>query len=362
MFRKLFAFIQRYERHLSVAAMLGGFVVDQLFFGRIDLTRTQVLLAIYAIVGGVSILWFHFYEERSRFRGKRRPRASSILPIISQFMLGGFWSAFVFFYIHSATLPASWPFVLILLAILVGNEYFAKYHARLAFTSVLYFFALYSYAIFEVPIVVGSIGPWIFVLSSAVAIAVFAAFTLLLRVLGRNRLLMDIWRIRVMAVLIIALMNLFYFTNVLPPLPLAAEAAGIYHAVWRVPGEYLATTEPEPWTVRYLGFTPTLHVASGESLYAYSSVFAPTLLTTTIVHRWQWYDPATSQWETRASIKYPIMGGRDGGYRGYSAVLMNKTGQWRVDIQTIDGRVIARLPFTVVEVQLPPTESTIVLQ
>jgi hypothetical protein len=157
-------------------------------------------------------------------------------------------------------------------------------------------------------------------------------------------------------------MNVFYFTNILPPLPLSSAAAGIYHSVWRVPGAYMGTSEAEPWQVQYLGLTPTLHVVLGESLSAYSSVFAPTAIMTTIVHEWQWYDPIQKQWVTRATISYSIAGGRDGGYRGYSTAFMNLMGQWRVNIETTDGRLIERLPFTVEQVSLPPSEETITLK
>jgi hypothetical protein len=155
----------------------------------------------------------------------------------------------------------------------------------------------------------------------------------------------------------------FYFTNILPPLPLSSSAAGIYHSVWRVPGAYLGIGETEqPWQVQYLGFAPTLHVVSGESLFAYSSVFAPTTIMTTIVHQWQWYDPIQKQWVTRATISYSIAGGRDGGYRGYSTAFMNLMGQWRVNIETSDGRLIERLPFIVEQVALPPPVETITLK
>jgi hypothetical protein len=361
MFRKLTALIQKYERHIAVAAMLGGFAIDQVFFERIDLWQTQALFAAYASICFSSILLLHWIEERA-LRGKARPRWRGFVPIATQFSLGGFWSAFVFFYGHSATLPASWPFLLLIVAILVGNEYFAHYHERLVFTSVLFFFALYSYAIFEVPIIVGAIGTEVFLLSGLVAIGVFALFVRFLRVLGRNRFKQDVWRIRVGAAIVLILMNLFYFGNVLPPLPLSAKAAGIYHAVWRVPGQYLATEESEPWTVRYLGATPTLHVEKGDPVSAYSSIFAPTKLTTTIVHRWQWYDPATQAWETRALIRYPIVGGRDGGYRGYSTAYMNTSGRWRADVMTSDGRIIARLLFTVSFATTTPELATTTLR
>ncbi len=361
MFRALFAWMQRYERHLSAAAMLAGFAADNLLFKRVDLWQTQAVFAAYTAVCFLAIALLHWFEERAA-RGFPRPRWRPVLPLATQFALGGFWSGFFVFYGRSAVLSASWPFLLVIAAFLVGNEVFHRYHDRLVFTSVLFFFALYSYAIFAVPIYTGTLGTLTFLESGAVAIALFALFTVLLRILGRARFREDVWRIRAGAAAVFVLVNVFYFLNILPPLPLSAEAAGVYHAVWRVPGAYLATSEIEPWTVRYLGFSPTLHVVSGESLYAYSAVFAPTALETTIVHRWEWYDPSLKQWVTKAAISYPIVGGRDGGYRGYSAALASAPGAWRVDVETIDGRLIARLPFTVEPVALPPAEETVTLK
>ncbi len=361
MVRKLFALLSRYERHLSAAAMVGGFVLDNLYFGRIDVWRTQMLFAIYTGVCVVSMLALHAIETRAA-RGKARPRWRPLLPIATQFALGGFWSGFVIFYGRSAVFSASWPFMLVLLAIFLANEYFSKYHERLVFTSILFFFALYSYAVFAVPIYTGKLGALSFIESGAVAVAAFALFALLLRLVGKDRFKADLRRIRTGAIIVLLVFNISYFTNILPPLPLAAKAAGVYHGVWRVPGAYLASTEDQSWEVRYLGLAPTLHVVSGESLYAYTSVFAPTTLTTTIVHRWQWYDPVAKKWITKAAVTYPIVGGRDGGYKGYSAALVTVEGSWRVDVETDDGRLIARLPFTVVQSQLPPVETTITLE
>jgi hypothetical protein len=81
------------------------------------------------------------------------------------------------------------------------------------------------------------------------------------------------------------------------------------------------------------------------------------------VHRWQWYDPAEKAWVTKSVIIYPIIGGRDGGYRGYSLLPISDAGSWRVNIETNDGRLIARLPFTVeIVASSSPEEETITLK
>lgn len=349
------------ERHLSALAMVAGFIVDSLLFERVDLWQTQAVFAGYAATCFVAIPLLHWLETRAE-HGKSSSRLRLVLPVAIQFALGGFWSGFVIFYGRSADFGASWPFLLFLVVILIASEYFHRYHERLVFTSVLFFFALYSYAIFAVPIYTGTIGTITFLLSGAIALGIFALFTALLRTLAHARFFPALWKVRAGAFAVLVIVNVFYFTNVLPPLPLSAPAAGIYHAVWRVPGAYLATSEEESWQVRLLGFTPTLHVVAGESLSAYSSVFAPTTLATTIVHRWQWYDPMVKRWVVKAAIAYPIVGGRDGGYRGYSSVPADRTGQWRVDIETVDGRRITRLPFTVELVENAPATGEIILK
>lgn len=360
--QKIFQWIKKYEKHLSALAMVAGFIVDNLVFTRIDLWQTQLLFASYAAACFIAIPLLCYLDARAMGAAAPFARWRLILPFVTQFALGGFWSAFVIFYGRAADLGGSWPFLLFVFLIFLGSEYFHKYHARLVFTSVLFFFALYSYAIFEVPIFTGTIGTWTFLLSGGVAVGIFALFTMLIRKVARERFLADVWRIRAGAFAVLVILNVFYFTNILPPLPLSATESGVYHSVVRVPGAYIATSEAEPWWVNFLGFPPTLHVVSGEFLYAYSSVFAPTSVRTTIVHRWQWYDPQKKQWVLRAAISYTIVGGRDGGYRGYSALHMNTSGKWRVDVDTEDGRLIARLPFTVEQVTQALPVDTITLK
>mgnify|MGYP001573909662 CR=1 FL=1 len=361
MYQKLFAWIKKYERHLSALAMLAGFVVDSLFFERIDLWQTHLVFAVYTLACFIAIPLLHWIESRALY-GESLPRWRIIFPLITQFALGGFWSGFVIFYGRSAVFGASWPFLLFVFLIFLGSEYFQKYHARLVFTSILFFFALYSYAIFAVPIYTGTIGTGTFLLSGLLAVGVFAVFTMLLRALARERFLTDVWHIRAGAFVVLVVMNVFYFTNILPPLPLAGKAAGMYHRVSRIPGAYVGVSEAQSWRARYLGFSPLLHVVPGESLFAYSSVFAPTTVTTRIVHEWQWYDPLQNEWITKATVSYSIAGGRDGGYKGYSEVDINESGKWRVNIETSDGRLIARLPFTVELTTASPIVETITLK
>jgi hypothetical protein len=68
-----------------------------------------------------------------------------------------------------------------------------------------------------------------------------------------------------------------------------------------------------------------------------------------VLHRWQRYDDAQRAWVTETEVRFPIYGGRDGGFRGYSEKLFVPAGKWRVDVITPYGGLIGRISFTVVD-------------
>jgi hypothetical protein len=83
-------------------------------------------------------------------------------------------------------------------------------------------------------------------------------------------------------------------------------------------------------------------------------VFSPTHLDTQIVHEWQYYNPVDEEWQTTDTISFPIIGGRDGGYRGYSSKSTISPGRWRVNVETPHGQTIGRINFQVEEVSSLP--------
>jgi hypothetical protein len=364
--------LHRYERHLSAAAMVVGYAVDNFTFGRIDHPGAHLVFSAYLAVAVLSIAVAHWLQGRKDRAAaaaaaktdrpnppavepepERRFRLSIWLPAVTQFALGGLWSGFLVFYSRSAVLAASWPFLLLLLAFLVGNEVFRRYHARLVFVALLLFFAFYSYAVFVVPVFTRSIGRVTFLASGVCAVVAFYFFLRLLWVLDRRRYRQSRWQLIGGAIAITAVMNTFYFTGILPPLPLALSDVGIYHGARHQGTVYQVQEEAQPWMVR-LGFArPVVHVAPGEKLALYSAVFAPIRMTTQITHRWQWWDAHTKHWQTLSTVSFAISGGREHGYRGYSLKSAPRAGDWRVSIDSADGRLIGRLAFDVAPVPSP---------
>jgi hypothetical protein len=364
--------IRRYERHLSAAAMVVGFAVDNFAFGRVDHPGAHLVFAGYIALAVTSILLAHWLQSRADHKRAAAiaiapPGASELaqspaeprkswrdwIPAATQFALGGLWSGFLVFYSRSAVLAASWPFLLLLLCFLIGNEVFRKYHSRFVFASLLLFFALYSYAVFVVPVFTHTIGRFTFLASGALAIVCFLFFLRLLSAVGHDRYRQSRWQLLGGMIAIGVAMNAFYFSGILPPLPLALSSVGIYHAVKHDGAVYDASAENQSLYATLGVELAAMHVAPGQSLYLYSAVFAPIKLTTRIAHRWRWHDPVTKHWIMQSLVTFAISGGRDGGYRAYSVKSNPKPGDWRVDIVSEDGRLIGRLNFNVAAVPAP---------
>ena len=352
---------RRHERQISAVSLAGGFAFDSWAFGRIDHARTHMVFIVYLLMAGISIAILHVLESRPDGK-KPSDKTRAILIFVTQFALGCLLSAFCVFYIRSASITSSWPFLLAMAAIFIGNEYMRRYHARLVFSALLFFFALYSYAILLVPVVIGRIGRFPFLVSGALALLVFIFFVRALARLGNERYRGARMQIYAGVALITVALNAAYFMRVLPPLPLVLTDAGVYHQVKRSGEDFVAQQEQEPpeWQALF-GTRPILHIQKGAKLYVYNAVFAPRGLKTRIVNDWQWLTPDKG-WQTQQRLPVDIQGGREDGYRFYTVKTAPRPGQWQVNIQTFDGRAVGRVRFAVEEQAVPPDTSSKILK
>jgi hypothetical protein len=304
-------------------------------------------------VAGISIAILHALESRPDGK-KPSDKTRTILVAITQFALGCLLSGFCVFYIRSASITSSWPFLLAMAAIFIGNEYMRRYHARLVFSGLLFFFALYSYAILLVPVMIGRIGRLPFLASGLLALVVFFFFMRALAQLGHERYRGARMQIYAGTLLITVALNGAYFMRLLPPLPLVLTDVGVYHQVKRMGTDFHALQEQEPaeWQALF-GTHPILHIQPGAKLYVYNAVFAPRGLKTRILHDWQWLAPGKG-WRSQQRIPVDIAGGREDGYRFYTYKSAPQPGQWQVNILTFDGRAVGRVRFEVEEQAVPP--------
>jgi len=205
------------------------------------------------------------------------------------------------------------------------------------------------------------IGWDIFLASGAISLVVLYLFLLLLKFITKEKFAKS----KKMLILSIAgiylATNILYFANLIPPIPLSLKEAGIYHSIYRnSSGQYVVEGEAKG-LLSYFSLHDDIHIVKGDTVYAHSAIFSPAMFNNNIVHVWQKYDGTSKQWITIYQVNLFTTGGREGGYRTYSYVKNITPGEWRVNVETSDHKIIGRLRFNVTYVDSEPALKTEVL-
>ena len=116
----------------------------------------------------------------------------------------------------------------------------------------------------------------------------------------------------------------------------------------RAGGRYELRFEKGKWYQLFKRSDKEFHYMAGDTVFCFTSVFAPTQLEKKIVHQWQFWNDKRDAWLTSDRLGFRIYGGRDGGYRGYTYKKNIQPGKWRVDVRTEDDLLLGRISFTVV--------------
>ena len=348
-----------YERYISPLTLVVAFTIDTLAFRSVDLQLSSFVLLAYLAIVATAIVLYHLIQT-GYLRGNFFLTILPFVPVAMQFGFGGLFSAFVILYSQSAAYAASWIFVIGLALLLIGNERFRKLYTGFVFQASIFFVVLLSFLIFFLPVMLGRIGLEIFLLSEVLGLLVMGGFVYLFAFFAPAIFRVSRFELFRAIASIFLVFNLLYFTNAIPPLPLALKDAGVYHGVRKTGEEYTLRSEPLEWYQRYLRYNTVFHKAPGERAYVFTSIFAPTKLSTTITHEWQFYDTLRKDWRTMSRVSYPIQGGRDGGYRGYTAQDALTPGDWRVNVRIGDGRLVGRVAFEVQNVLSPVSVEEVV--
>ncbi len=345
--------VRWYERYISPLALISGFLIDNfILFRRVDTLTTNILLGSYLVLIALCFILLHALEG-GRIRAVWIQRIAPFLPVVVQFSFGGLFSGFLILYSRSATLALSWIFIGIVAIVMLGNERFMRFYTRFSFQVAIYFTALFAFLIFFLPVVTLQLGPTMFLASASLSVLIIILLQLCFRAVAAPIPRAE-WSRAVQSVTAITMIfSALYFTNAIPPLPLALKDTGIFHSIDRVGDGYEAEYEPSAWYAPYLG-TQVFHHVDGTAVYVYGAIFAPTALTIDIIHEWQKYNEELETWDTATVVRFPIQGGRDGGYRGYSFKYDPTPGAWRVNIRTEFQQIIGRVKFTVEDVPETP--------
>ena len=348
---RLKLYYERNEGRVAASFFAAGFVFDMVTVGRIDSWITIGQQALYLAVVMTALLQM-FSEQDAP---PRQPGGFVLKrwyyqyrTALVHFLLGALLNLYAIFYFKSSSLLVSFGFLGFLVILLLANEFKRVKSMGLSFKFALLSLCLLSFFAYLVPVLVGSIGLLLFLLSMLVgSLPLVLAAWLFGRsrperfALARRQILLPL------GCVLVGFLT-FYLFRLIPPVPLSIPFIGVYHQVERAGDSYRLSHERPFWRVWHNGDQQFL-AQPGDKVYVFFRIFSPARFSDQVQMRWQWKDPARG-WTPQDTIPIRIVGGREQGFRGYGVKANYQPGEWKVQVETLDGREIGRVYFDLVAV------------
>ncbi|HEX5750477.1 MAG TPA: DUF2914 domain-containing protein [Archangium sp.] len=334
-----------------------SFAYDIATLRRIDnwlvLTKQGLFLGVLGLLLLVELRWSWDAEPPRWLARVWRFREDAL-----HFFLGGLLSPYTLFYFKSASGLTAFLFLTAVFGLLVANE-LPRFRALGPVVRVgLFSFCLTSYCAYLLPVVLGYYSGTLFMASVGLSCAATLLITLLVGLWSGDRR-RTLRHVALPGLGIQGLLVALYLLRAIPPVPLSMLSSGIYHGVEVVKGprgkDYRLLHERAGWRLWERG-DQDFRARSGDRVYFFASVFAPTSFKpqragdrgTRLVIRWYYDDPEKGWTQFHAyDDLYLEQGGRERGFRTFAYVTNPRPGDWRVAMETEDGREIGRLSFTV---------------
>lgn len=340
---RLSTLIRMNSRHASAAVFLIGFLMDLLTLPRIDHPAVPYLVGGHMFVIGACIILDRLLAGKS---GQRLERIASVFPLLTAFSFGALLSFLFIYFARSSAPGASWPFLLVLGLIMLGSEFFRKKLEGLRFYVILYSYLWVLLAILFVPILMGKITVLTFFLSLIMGLVFALSYLVLLYFITPNETRLILPKTLVVVGVGVVVLVGSYLSGIMPAIPLVLKDAGVYSRVEReANGGYLLDGPTRAWYEGIIRPRKYQHTP-GSPVYFYTAVFAPARIEGAITHDWQ--HRIGGDWVSTTRVSFPIQGGREKGYRGYSYKERISDGSWRVVVSLSDGRVVGRSYFDII--------------
>jgi hypothetical protein len=355
---KVQAFRERHARAEMATFFGAGFLFDVATLSRIDDSVTIVQQGAYLLV----LCTLVALEQRRHLVGELPGLLGKAMKFSEDgihFFLGSLMSSFTLFYFKSASGVTSLLFILLVFGALVANELprFRKLGPVVRFAMLS--FCLLSYFAYVIPVLMGSVRPWMFVTAAVLSVGMMGALFELLRrwspekgPLLRRAVLPGLS----VQVVLVAL----YFLKVIPPVPLALTFIGIYHGVEQplrgapgfvTAGKYRLIHE-RPWYRFWHNGDQVFHARSGDQIWCFMSIFAPNKFKDRINVHWHRYNEQKGEWVLWEKRPLPLGSGgemREAGWRTFRSKANYQPGDWKAEITTEDGRTIGSIKFAVLQ-------------
>jgi hypothetical protein len=348
MIAKLKSFYQRHERAALILFFIGGFIWDSLTLQRIDHLYSNFVLFTYLICLMISLYVFNLADD-GHWKDTFLEKHEEYAPLAVQFFLGGLSSAYVVFFFRSVSLTKTMVFFILLVLLLISNEVFKHRLSNKYLQFGAFFFITFTFFAFIIPIFAGTMSTLLFVIAGVAALTLTLFFTTFIyRKSPSTRDEISLKKLSGIVAAIYLCINVFYYFNMIPPVPLSLKTGMMAYQVDKSGGSYFVEYDRDKRYKFWKSFNHDVFYSPGDTIYAFTSVFAPTNLNKSVAHRWKWYNSKAKGWKVRDVIDYKVRGGRDGGYRGYTYKSNLQSGRWEIDVITKEGLILGTIDFDLV--------------
>lgn len=321
-------FILQNIYHIKSLVFVIGFIIDWLTLPKISSPFYTWIGPIYILLlvilfkfRNISDIFYNNFHNHSEIRLRKSNRFKEFLiqnyflyihkniTFFISFFLGSLLSYVLVYYFKSTEILISWPLIFIIILSILINEFFNKKISDL----ILFFIGTTFYFIFNIPIFYNKVDDISFILSMGVSILFALVFTRFISINNYKEKLI----IYLFIFLFPLLLSIFYFTNNMPAVPLYLKDKGFYSFVKKDKNDYIKQE----------------FYSDANYIYFYSSIVSPLEVNAKISHLWYKYNENIKEWQLINSINFPIYGGREDGYRGYTYIASKGKGEYKVIVK-----------------------------
>ncbi|WP_067151116.1 DUF2914 domain-containing protein [Pseudotamlana agarivorans] len=341
-------FLQKHKKYAPLLFFIGGFIFDTLTLGRIDRLYDLTVLCLHMSALTITLYLFNLADD-GKWKNTFLERIEAYFPLAIQFFFGGLSSAFVIYFSRSVSISKTASFFTILVVLLLANELLKKRISNKYLQFSIYYFISFTFFTFMIPVFLRQMGHLIFICSGLVSLGItLTLITVIYRRSPSTRSEIHLGKLITLIVSIYLAINLFYHFKLIPPVPLALQTGIVAHDIQVKNNEYIVTYEKKKPFVFWRDHRSKFVRSNNKPVYIFSSIFAPTALKKSIIHRWQWFDVTKDDWVTYDDISFNITGGRNDGFRGYTYKNNVKPGLWRVEVITQEELVLGIIEFEII--------------
>lgn len=346
---KFISYYEKNEIKFDISFFLAGFIFDVFTLSDVDDPISIAQQVVYLLLIG-SILYLEFLntvkplEIHPRFK-----KIWDLRQLILHFFLGSLLSVYSLFFLKSSSLFSSLLFLLFISALMILNEIKSFQKSRVDLKIGLYVICVFCFFSMLIPVILGFVGIFPFVLAVSLTTAViYGVYKLLKSQVADQNLLYK--RLIAPSGTVLIIFVLFYIMGWIPPVPLSVQNMGIYHMIEKNGDQYLVSHENPWWRFWHKG-DQSFEAQPGDKIYFFAQIFSPGRFDDSVILHWYYKDPRQG-WQSTDKIPMRVTGGRKNGYRGFSVKQNYSPGDWRISVETTDSREIGRIYFNVTPVEV----------